>query len=358
MLKRILVFPLPELGHLRPTLNIARHYVEQGMEVVYFSAPQFRSVIELVGARLHPVFVASDPGKEFTGQRLWRDFSSNGWNARRTAIEQVLREYLADNPCDLFLSDLHLSTSYGCNFTASFPRQAYLHFSTSLLKWQSSEVSALSRPVVILCPEDFELPQFRNHGPTAHYAEPSVFEGEKLVGTSVSARPLILAAWGSQSVRYSELHKITPMFIDVARRRPEWDFVVMQFEELTKRSSQEEPPDNLLYRPSLPQVDYLQRASVLCCHGGLGSIKEALLMACPIIATPFMADQPYNAIRVADHGLGSALDPADFSVASLEQHLAKALSGQYQNALDVMHSIFREREATRDSTRLIEAAMR
>ncbi|MDJ0841360.1 MAG: glycosyltransferase [Acidobacteriota bacterium] len=66
----------------------------------------------------------------------------------------------------------------------------------------------------------------------------------------------------------------------------------------------ENAPDNVTVVELAPQINVLKKAHLMITHGGLNSIKEALLNAVPLIGFPLAYDQPGNIARVAYHGLG------------------------------------------------------
>lgn len=67
-------------------------------------------------------------------------------------------------------------------------------------------------------------------------------------------------------------------------------------------------------RPHLPQTLVLEAAQLFITHGGYNSIRESLRAGVPMVVHPFTLDQPFNAGRVAELGLGQAAvdsDPAE-----------------------------------------------
>ncbi|MDJ0842228.1 MAG: glycosyltransferase [Acidobacteriota bacterium] len=63
-------------------------------------------------------------------------------------------------------------------------------------------------------------------------------------------------------------------------------------------------PDNVRVVKRAPQVSVLKEARLMITHGGLNSIKEALIHAVPMIGYPLAVDQPGNVARLKYHGLG------------------------------------------------------
>ncbi len=66
-------------------------------------------------------------------------------------------------------------------------------------------------------------------------------------------------------------------------------------------------PDNFHVYHFVPQISALKIADVFVTHGGMNSVSEALVHGVPMVVIPFMADQPTNARRVEELGLGKQL---------------------------------------------------
>jgi UDP:flavonoid glycosyltransferase YjiC (YdhE family) len=67
-------------------------------------------------------------------------------------------------------------------------------------------------------------------------------------------------------------------------------------------------PGNILAAIWFPQLQALQRADLIICHGGFGTLREALFYGLPLIIFPLGVDQPGNAARVVYYKLGLAGD--------------------------------------------------
>lgn len=61
----------------------------------------------------------------------------------------------------------------------------------------------------------------------------------------------------------------------------------------------------------LPQSVVVPHADVVVCHAGCGTVLDCLAAGVPLVALPFGADQPLNALRVAELGLGVSLADTD-----------------------------------------------
>jgi len=69
-------------------------------------------------------------------------------------------------------------------------------------------------------------------------------------------------------------------------------------------------PPHVRVAPTLPQVALLPRCSLLVCHGGFNSVKEALAQGVPLVILPIAGDQPYCATRCQALGVARVIGPA------------------------------------------------
>jgi UDP:flavonoid glycosyltransferase YjiC (YdhE family) len=58
----------------------------------------------------------------------------------------------------------------------------------------------------------------------------------------------------------------------------------------------------------VPQRAVLERCAVVICHGGYGTILDAIDAAVPSVVVPFGADQPVNAAAIERLGIGIVVD--------------------------------------------------
>ena len=69
-----------------------------------------------------------------------------------------------------------------------------------------------------------------------------------------------------------------------------------------------EIPENIKIYDIVPQLSVLKQADIFVTHGGMNSVSEAFVHGVPMVVIPFMADQPTNARRIEELGLGRKLD--------------------------------------------------
>ena len=58
----------------------------------------------------------------------------------------------------------------------------------------------------------------------------------------------------------------------------------------------------------VPQHEVLGRCDAVVCHGGSGTLIAALSLGVPVVVLPMGADQPDNADRCEELGVGIVLD--------------------------------------------------
>ena len=60
-------------------------------------------------------------------------------------------------------------------------------------------------------------------------------------------------------------------------------------------------------------------------HGGMNSVSEALVCGVPMVVIPFMADQPTNARRIQELGLGKKLEYKKVNASVLKNEVLAVL---------------------------------
>jgi MGT family glycosyltransferase len=82
-------------------------------------------------------------------------------------------------------------------------------------------------------------------------------------------------------------------------------------------------PANFLLSPYVPQLELLQRTSVFLTHGGMNSTMESLYYGVPMVVLPQMMEQAMTARRVAELGLGVALDEENLTAEQLREAVTR-----------------------------------
>ena len=76
-------------------------------------------------------------------------------------------------------------------------------------------------------------------------------------------------------------------------------------------------PENFFVADMAPGLELAAKADLLICHGGNGTIYQALYHGVPVLGIPTFHDQDFNMQRVEDLGLGAALYPRKLEPSAL-----------------------------------------
>jgi RimJ/RimL family protein N-acetyltransferase len=110
-------------------------------------------------------------------------------------------------------------------------------------------------------------------------------------------------------------------------------------------------PDNFLVRPHVPQLEVLEHTDVFVTHGGMNSVMEAIYYGVPMVVVPQQPEQAMTAARVAELGLGVALEPGQVTAGALRDAVT-TVSGDdgYRSRIAYMQ------QAARDAGGYVRAA--
>ena len=84
-------------------------------------------------------------------------------------------------------------------------------------------------------------------------------------------------------------------------------------------------PDTVKHFDFVPFSQILPRAAAIVHHGGIGSTAQGLAAGIPQLIMPMSHDQPDNATRLVDLGVGDRVSPKGFTPVSVSHKLAQLL---------------------------------
>ncbi|MEO7261320.1 MAG: glycosyltransferase [Jatrophihabitantaceae bacterium] len=87
-----------------------------------------------------------------------------------------------------------------------------------------------------------------------------------------------------------------------------------------------DPPGWLLVAARVPMLDLLPELDAVVCHGGMGTVTEALTHGVPLVVAPIRHDQPAVAAQVARAGAGIAVSFSSASAAELGSAVTAVLT--------------------------------
>jgi MGT family glycosyltransferase len=158
------------------------------------------------------------------------------------------------------------------------------------------------------------------------------------LGKLSNERPILYISLGTVFSNQSGFFK---MCFEAFDRQP-WQVVL-------SRGRQIDPatlgpiPDNFLVSPYVPQLEILPRAQVFVTHAGMNSTMESLYYGVPMVAIPQMDEQAVTAQRIAEMGLGIALEKETVNATVLRETVERVASNvAFREHVRNMQQITRE----------------
>jgi len=209
-------------------------------------------------------------------------------------------------------------------------------------------------PELVFCPSAFDFE--RAAQPHRHYVasiDLTRSEPEFAWGGLSSGRPLVYCALGGQRYRADAVPGFFRRVVRAFAANPQWELLLAVGKHM--HASDIDAPSNVVVVDRAPQLAALQRARVMITHAGLGSVKECIMNAVPMLGVPLDVDQPGNAARIVHHGLGLMLDVQTGTEHDIATALGRLLEEPaYRLRVASMRSAFEETEASDLGVRLVE----
>jgi len=122
------------------------------------------------------------------------------------------------------------------------------------------------------------------------------------------SKPLFYCSLGSMSDRYPSRIPFFKRLLSVFRDLNAWQLVLHVDEAEERTQIDSIAPDNVQVSSWVPQLEMLDRASVVITHGGYGTVRECVSAGVPIVAFPCGGDQFGVSTRLVYHGIGERGD--------------------------------------------------
>jgi MGT family glycosyltransferase len=353
-MSRVVLAGMPAAGHVNPSLPVARALVDQGIEVTYCSAEEFRGPVERTGARFRPY----PPGTISAGDIA--EATRTGGPLRvvtriLTATESLLPFLLAQvraERADAVAFDSNAVWGHMAAASAGLPRISLmtttmvgsrelrsmtvregLRFARAAVP-DLPAVRAAKRRVVRRFGEHlfpprptfpirgdvtiFPIPRWMQPanplvdrschfiGPTL---DPATRDGDldgdldaELAAHLDAAEPLVLVSLGTLHAAGEEFFRTCfEVLADLPAR------ILLAVGSHTDPARLGRPPANTLVRRSVPQLAVLRRAAVFVTHGGMNSVLEGLANGVPLVVLPQQFEQLVIGRTVADRGAAVVL---------------------------------------------------
>lgn len=346
-------FNVPLHGHVNATLPVVRELVDRGEDITYYLTDAFRPQVERTGARFHRYESTLEGGPiGFLPARMPGE--------SRHVLSQLLEVVRADRPDYLVYDPMCL---WGWMIGQLLRIPAIMFRPTMAIAPRTGPFAVFLKSRATMFPELFEQSAkelgalMREHGlpptdligmmghvePLNLVCVPRSFqpEGDTFDERFLFVGPSIQPRGDAGDFPFAHLAEGPTLYISLGtifNNRPEfyrmcfaafggthWR-VVLATGHAVNLAELGPIPDNFLVRPSVPQLEVLERTDVFLTHGGANSLMEAFSYGVPVVVIPQMAEQPLNALRVVELGLGLALEKETVTVEQLQQAVARVSS--------------------------------
>jgi UDP:flavonoid glycosyltransferase YjiC (YdhE family) len=363
-------FPFPAYGHLNPTLKLAKGLQQAGHRVCYVGFAEFEEYVTSQGLEFVTILEDSNPEDSPKFNRLellgvgTRGAADKAILIQLLEIERRLKQLIRDADPDLLLVD-YVIGGVAYRMAKELGAPCGIIHSTlidgPMLGKTASISHDLQLPMLVLCPEEFDFPNPAKK-PNRYHIEPSIDlerrESYPFPWRGLDeSKPLIYCSMGSQSHIYGDSSNLFRAIIEAMREKPDWRLVLAAGRHMDCNAFHP-VPENVLIVNWAPQLEMLERASIMITHGGLGAVKECILFGVPMIVFPCRWDQPHNAARVVYHGLGVRGNINDASVEQIHSLIdAVDKDPMFKSRVDAMSRTFREIERSGRGVQVVESIL-
>ncbi|UII33619.1 glycosyltransferase [Fulvivirga ulvae] len=166
----------------------------------------------------------------------------------------------------------------------------------------------IDTPILYCCPAEFDLP-YRKNRKRIFYGGSFVLQNEK------HSEQFDWSVFDDQSkIIYATLGTM-PQFLNPEVRVNFYKSILGAMEEMDgcelilqvgKKEDMDglRVPDNVHIYDWVPHIEIFNKISLMVCHGGLGTLREAIYHGVPSVVFPSFGDQPGNSTRVIYNNLG------------------------------------------------------
>lgn len=361
---------LPEPGHLLPTFRLAHALVRQGHRVRYITIEKNISFIKSRGFDCIPLLVSLIPATEQRGSFMetvqamvhLAESLDQKCLAMGLSVAEAICADLKGIQTDLFFIDSALG--YMAGNIVEILRHRFMRLSVTFTELYEvlPRPSAFKRlPEIVLCPKEFDIPDAPAVAHQRWYVEPSIFENREENWSPLYSldkkKRLAYCTFGTQSSAYKRSRAIMEEIARAFSRLPDYQLIIAVGGHLDSAQFEKWGSNIFAFR-SVPQLEVLKLSSIAITHGGLGTVKEAIMAAVPMLVFPFDYDQPMNAKRVEHHCLGQQWSSETISADAIGQTIENICnSDSIVSSAKQMQSVFRFYEEDMPSIRLIASCL-
>lgn len=377
-----------EEGHLLPSFGLADAFRKDGHHVLYLSVEDNREMVQQQGFDFQPVFGHTYPPgfREKYKRRNQPDMPE--WDHLKELTAEPFETLIQSLQADLFVISAFLKFDmlllyYRFNIRpvifTPFLRGPGHRLSDDCMadlmrmpvevsgllidylvrhKVKVSTMKQLVAPIndwkeLVACPEALEFPSTEKYSNVFYLGaslrrkdheglpDPVLAEILKRKGD----RKLIFASLGSQIVSYGAAYQRFFSKIITAMQDMADTFLVLCIGPDLLISDMDSPGENVMIVNWISQIGLLQHTALALTHGGIGTLKECMYYGVPVIVLPIARDQPDNARRMVQHGLGETADILEVPVATLKTMIPDVLTNDsIRTKVNTMKALLRRQE--------------
>ena len=368
-----------EIAHLRPTIRLAEALTKGGHQVCYLGFASLQEPAERMGYCFQPVFQDLCPAGHTTAVEAATTSKIFERLVSGEALDAFFQAFRPDIVITLTIfasMALILKFKYEVpvllvrTHCTEVPRKEVLatvmgsglvqmggsvsHLLTLLhCKGRPAESlgdivgSALKMPEIVLLPAAFGVAEESDPLLTyigvdvAQDSDSRPFEEQWLSADDADPRPLVFCSLGTRPDMRPALSR--QFFRNVIRAIKEDDQFRLVLSTGGQFSKDEFPvASNVHVHEWVPQLRVLERSALMITHGGLGSVRECIARAIPMIVFPVLRDQFCSASAVFRLGIGLRGTFADSSPETIRTLIRQLLADPgYRSRI----SVFRDADS-------------
>ncbi len=212
-------------------------------------------------------------------------------------------------------------------------------------------------PELVLCPQIFDYPIPGSKLSTRHYMGHCVDTNRSETPLAYTFKnpnnPLVYCSLGTHVADYRHANHFFKQLIEVVNNSPQLNFIVSMGPG-RNLADYGPVPANVVSTVRAPQLEILKSAALMITNGGLGTIKECIYFAVPMLILPCNFDQPGNSARVCFHKIGRRRHISTINVNNLSSEINELINNScYKNNIEAMSIAVREDQNFHTGIRLI-----
>jgi len=339
---RLFIITTPFTGHITPTFNMAKSLTNMRHNVDYITTSQWESAIQEIGAglipyehnrKLSPMIIdaykiALSIGSQYDGI-IYDELFFPG-KALGNAIGIPTVRFF---PCVAINEQIMTRLIHGNGFMGIF-RSSFIRkrWTKEICKglipnvddWTDEVVYNAPDCNIVFVPEWFQPMLSDFPSDKFHFVGPSIYNDLKAPDwLTETKQPVIYVSLGTIDNKQLRFYKnCLQVFADKDAR-----FVLSVGNKIPIEKLGTIPSNCTIFSYA-PQKKILEHADLFITHGGMNSVNEAMINGVPMLVFPVSNDQPINAERVEELGIGKTLDIKNLDGEILWESISEILSNK------------------------------